>query len=304
MEKIILFYQYSCIENPHKLLEDQKKLCQSLGLKGRVIIAQEGINGTLGGTPDAIEHYKKSMRENSLFSSIDFKESESEHSRFPRLRIVVKNEIVNTGLPADVAPAQSGGIHLDPAQAHALLAQKKSDLVVIDCRNPYESAIGTIPGAIRPDVKHFRDFPLYVETHAEEFQNKEVLMYCTGGVRCERASAYVKLKSNAKAVYQIKGGIHRYVEEFPNGFFRGKNYVFDGRIAVKVTDDILGTCYLCNSPCDDYTNCLRAICNRHFICCTSCLASYQNTCSAECREIVSTGTEHKRPALQKQYTNS
>src|SRR5438045_9113606 len=115
-------------------------------------------------------------------------------------------------------------------------------------------------------------------------------MYCTGGIRCERASAYLNEKNIAKKVYQMEGGIHRYVEQYPDGFFRGKNYVFDGRIAVKVNDDVVSHCLLCSEPCDQYTNCLNASCNEHFICCVQCLDSYGNTCGATCEELLS---QHK-----------
>jgi predicted sulfurtransferase len=302
--QIILFYKYIYLENPANILQWQKDLCQKLALKGRVILAHEGINATLQGEAEKIDHYKKEMSNHLLFGGIDFKESTTEHGRFPRLRVVVKKEIVNIGLDPATATADQGGIHLEPAQAHELLAQKNKDLVIIDCRNPYESAIGTIPGALRPEIQNFRDFPAYVDNNLDKLKEKEVLMYCTGGIRCERASAYVALKGVAKKVYQIKGGIHRYVEQFPNGFFKGKNYVFDGRVALKVTDDILGSCYICHTPCDDYTNCLRAACNRHFICCAACLEKYQKTCSTQCLDLITNGHAQKRPEPTKIYESS
>lgn len=301
MNTIILFYKYIHIPEPKKILVWQKMLCKELMLKGRVLIAHEGINATLGGLSENIEKYKIAMSNHDLFRDIDFKESHNTQDHFPRLRIVVKNEIVNLGLDTNYATADQAGIHLDPSQAHTLMAEKPKDLVIIDCRNPYESAIGTIPGAIRPDVPHFRDFPAYIDSHLEDIKNKQVLMYCTGGVRCERASAYVKLKGVSKEVFHIKGGIHRYVEEFPDGFFRGKNYVFDGRVAVKITDDILGSCSICNVPCDDYSNCLRAACNKHFIGCNNCINTYANTCSALCYDLITNHHHQKRPNPKKIY---
>ena len=304
MNTIILFYKYIHIKELKKILVWQKILCKELGLKGRVILAHEGINATLGGLSQNIETYKAAMSSHELFGNIDFKESHNTQDHFPRLRIVIKNEIVHLGLDPSYATAQQAGIHLEPVQAHALMAQNPNDLVIIDCRNPYESAIGTIPGAIRPDVAHFRDFPAYIDNHLEDIKNKQVLMYCTGGVRCERASAYVKLKGVAKEVFHIKGGIHRYVEEFPDGFFRGKNYVFDGRVAVKITDDILGSCSLCNAPCDDYSNCLRAACNKHFIGCNNCINIYANTCSALCYDLITNHNAQKRPNPIRTYKAS
>lgn len=301
MHSIILFYKYVSIQYPQQILKWQKKICQELNLKGRVILAQEGINGTLGGTTENLERYKQTMNEHPLFGDIDFKESHNTGDHFPRLRIVVKNEIVHLGLDPKMVRAEDAGIALDPDQAHTLIAQKPKNLVIIDCRNNVESAIGRIENAIAPDTKYFRQFPEYVDTHLEELKDKQVLMYCTGGVRCERASAYIKSKGVAQEVYHMKGGVHRYVEAFPHGFFKGKNYVFDGRVAVKVTDDVLGTCYVCARPWDEYTNCLRADCNRHYIGCTDCIQKLHNTCSTECDELVNIKNAAKRPQPMKAY---
>lgn len=304
MNSIILFYKYVDLECPQQILAWQKRLCASLQLKGRVIIAHEGINGTLGGLHQNIEIYKKAMLEHPLFSDVDFKQSIHTGDHFPRLRIVIKNEIVYLGLDTKTITAAQAGIHLEPAQAHALIQKKPDDLIIIDCRNKTESAIGRIEEAIIPDVHHFRDFPAYVDKHLNDLKDKQVLMYCTGGVRCERASAYIKLKGVAKNVYHIKGGIHNYVEQFPHGFFKGKNYVFDGRTAVKVTDDILGTCFICATPCDDYTNCMRAGCNRHFIGCAPCLTQYKNTCGIRCHNEIAHHNAPLRPQPKKEYAGN
>lgn len=222
MNSIILFYKYIFIEHPNGILKWQKGLCSRLALKGRIILGHEGINGTLGGKHENLEIYKQEMLAHPLFGQIDFKETHNTGNHFPRLRIVVKNEIVNLGLDPKVIRADQAGIHLEPAQAHELIARKPNNLVIIDCRNKAESAIGTMPGAIKPDVARFRDFPTYIDQHLEHLKDKQVLMYCTGGVRCERASAYIKSKGVAQEVYHIKGGIHRYIEQFPDGFFREK----------------------------------------------------------------------------------
>lgn len=303
MNTIILFYKYIPISSPNAILKWQKKICKQLALKGRIIIASEGINGTLGGADEQIEEYKKIMQAHELFADIDFKENKNTQDHFPRLRIVVKNEIVYLGLDHASADPKNAGTYLEPAQAHELIAQKPEDLIIIDCRNRVESAIGIMEGAIRPEVTYFREFPAYIDKHAQEFKDKQILMYCTGGVRCERASAYIKSKEIAKEVFHIKGGIHNYIEQFPNGFFKGKNYVFDGRMAVPVTNDILGSCYICTKPCDDYTNCLRALCNRHFISCAECLAAYGNTCSQSCHDLIIADHTAKRPQPVKNYNN-
>ncbi len=286
MGKIILFYKYVTISYPDQIRKWQHRLCKELKLTGRIIIAHEGINGTLGGETDALERYKQEMQNHIFFTSIDFKESPGAQDYFPRLRIVVKNEITCLGLDTKKIRAEMGGEHLTPAKSHELLSNPPKDLVILDTRNEYESRIGAFNNAIKADIQYFRELPNYIDEHLETFKDKEVLMYCTGGIRCERASAYLKSKNVAKKVYQIEGGIHRYVEQFPEGFFRGKNYVFDGRIAVNVNNDILTTCEHCLKPFDEFTNCLNASCNKKFISCPNCIEVFNNTCCQKCCTLV------------------
>lgn len=290
MEKILLFYKYVAIEYPKQVLNWQKKLCAELGLKGRIILAHEGINGTVAGTIEATEQYSKAMLEHPLFGGIDFKESPGYVSDFPRMRIVVKDEIVHLGLDPQALRPEDGGRHLTPQEAHELMSQKPDDLIILDTRNNYESRIGIFKDAIKPDIANFRDFPAYIDQHLEQFKDKTVLMYCTGGVRCERATACLNVKGVAKEVLQIEGGIHRYIEQYPKGHFIGKNYVFDARVAVPVSEDILGTCDTCGVPFDDYSNCINAMCNKQILSCPPCLAQLKNTCSERCSELVRSGS--------------
>ncbi len=299
MEKIVIFYKYVHIEYPKRILKWQNAICQKLELKGRIILANEGINATLGGKKAALDCYISLMTSHQLFDNIDFKESDGNATSFPRLQIKIKSEIVNLGLDPKKICADNGGTHLSPAQAHERISNKSDNFVIFDARNACESAIGRFTGAITPDIAHFRDLPTYIDTHMEQFKDKEVLMYCTAGIRCERASAYLKSKNIAQQVYQLTGGIQRYIQQFPNGFFRGKNYVFDGRIAVPATQDIIGTCALCASPCDEYTNCLYAACNKHFISCSSCLNSLKNCCSRLCYDMIYQHNAPQRPPFQK-----
>jgi len=295
MGKILLFYKYIAIEYPKQLLKWQRKICTDLGLKGRIILGHEGINGTLGGTVKNIEHYKTIMDNHQLFKGIDFKESPGGADNFPKLSIVAKDEIVNLGQDPKKITPKDGGIHLTPQQVHELLNNKPEDLVILDARNKGESDVGTFKDAITPNTKHFRELPEYIDNNLDQFKDKQVLMYCTGGIRCERATTYLKTKNVAKEVYQIEGGIHRYVEQFPEGHFRGKNYVFDSRVTVCVNDDILGSCGICSTSCDEYINCLNALCNKHFICCNTCLKQYNNTCGATCMELVRDKKVQVRP---------
>lgn len=293
--KVLLYYKYIEIEYPEQVAKWQRALCQELGLKGRIIIAHEGINGTVGGTQEATELYKQAMETHPLFGNIDFKDSLGDASCFPRLRILVKKEIVRLDVDPKQLTAKDGGIHLDPKQAHEFIQQKPENLVLLDCRNKCESDIGSFVDSIKPNTDHFREFPAYIDQNADQFKDKQVLMFCTGGIRCERASAYVKQKTNAQQVYQINGGIHRYIEQYPDGFFRGKNYVFDSRIAVKVNNDIIAQCTLCDTPSDDYINCANALCNKHIVCCASCVQAYNNTCGTTCKQLLAEKKVEARP---------
>jgi len=300
MGKIILYYKYVQIDNPEAIVHEHKVFCTQRNLTGRVLIAQEGINGTLAGSDSAIQEYKDFMNNHPLFGNIDFKENPGDINLFPKLKVLLRTTIVNLGVAPELLTVKDTGKHLTPQQVNELIERNKNnpDFVILDTRNDYESAIGTFKNAIIPDIKTFREFPEYIDSHLDSFKDKEVLMFCTGGIRCERATAYLNVKDVAKTVYQIEGGIHRYAEQYPDGYFRGKNYVFDGRIATPVNNDILGHCLLCQKPCDDYNNCINTTCNKHFIGCDSCLEQLEYTCSPECLELVRTQQVPRRAVLR------
>lgn len=291
---ILLYYKYVDIENPEAIKREQQLLCAKLNLKGRVILATEGINGTVGGTEEACAQYIEQMNAHPLFGDIDFKTSEGDDTDFPRLSVKVKREIVRLGIDPKELSFKDAAPALSPEEWHAMLEKADEKTIIIDTRNAYELAVGTFPGALNPNTDCFADFPKFVDQHADYFQDKTILMDCTGGVRCERASAYM-VKKGFKNVYHLRGGIHRYIEKFPNGFFRGKNYVFDARISVRANGDIISSCALCPKLSDDYFNCTNASCNAHFISCADCIVQYNNCCSAECQTLLATGQVKARP---------
>ncbi len=297
MEKILLYYKYIDIENPELVAQWQKSLCGDLKLRGRIIIAPEGINGTVGGTIEALEHYKAQMDAHPLFAGIDFKESPGSAAHFPRLSVKVKKEIVSLGIDPAQLGASNGAAHLKPAEAHERIKAGSPDLVIFDVRNTYESRIGSFDGALNADISNFRELPAYIDKNSDLFKNKEVIMACTGGVRCERASAYLLAKGLARTVHQIKGGIHRYLEEFPEGFFRGKNFVFDGRLALSTdAETIIAQCESCNQPYDEYSHCVNTLCNKFLILCPSCQLTAEDTCSPQCRDVVKLDASKRRTA--------
>lgn len=301
MKRILIYYKYVDVANPEAEKIAHQELCKKLNLEGRVLLATEGINGTVCGKLEATQAYVDAMNAHSLFNDMDFKWSDvdASYSYFARMQITVKPTILNTGIDPAVIKGKESGRHLSPEEVHQLLAEQNDDLVIIDTRNDFEWMVGAFKGAVKPKIEHFRDFPKYLDEHLDDYKDKKVLMYCTAGVRCESVSTYLKTKNVAKEVYQIRGGIQRYVEKYPDGYFRGKNYVFDNRITVKVNDDVLGSCYHCNKSCDDFTACLYATCNRHFIACEECLVAYENTCSSMCQAIIKQNPLKQRPPLVK-----
>jgi predicted sulfurtransferase len=298
MGKILLYYKYIQIECPKRTYKWQKNLCTNLNLTGRILIGHEGINGTVGGTDAEIEYYKNAMRKDPLFADVDFKESEGGAHCFPRMRIAIRDEIVSLGIPADKLTPKNGGMHLKPHEVHELIARKPDDLVIFDARNNFEWKVGTFVDAVKPDIGNFRELPQFIDDNLETFKDKQVLMYCTGGVRCERASAYLQEKNVASKIYQVEGGIHTYAQEYPDGYFRGKNYVFDGRVTVKINDDVLSTCELCAASCDTYVNCLNALCNKHFIACEPCVTLKKNCCSDACMQLLEEKKVTARPPFK------
>lgn len=292
---ILLYYKYVSINNPHEIMSWQRRLCTRLKLKGRILIGKEGINGTVGGDTAATNEYKKEFLSHTLFTGTDIKESPGSAEDFPRLVVRVRDEVVSLGIDGESLKPSGKETHLSPDQVHELLNKNPDDLVILDARNNYESRIGKFKNAITPDITRFRDFPDYIDSHADQLKDKTVLMYCTGGIRCERASTYLQNKKVAKQVFQISGGICRYVEKYPDGYFRGKNYVFDERVAVKANDDVLSNCDLCDSSCDIYANCMNAECNKHFIACSTCRKNLDTCCSTKCFTLLSRGDVARRP---------
>ncbi|XP_066037596.1 thiosulfate sulfurtransferase/rhodanese-like domain-containing protein 2 isoform X2 [Chamaea fasciata] len=248
--EVLLYYCYCEVSDPEKLCAWQKALCQHLHLTGKVRVASEGINGTVGGSKVATSLYIKVMLSQPLFKNSlcqeDFKSSAGGAHCFPDLRVGVFKEIVPMGIDPKIVSYKETGIHLSPQEFHreveqylSQATQGQSDTILLDCRNFYESKIGHFQGCLAPDIRKFSYFPSYIDENLDLFKDKRVLMYCTGGIRCERGSAYLRSKAVCREVYQLKGGIHKYLEEFPDGFYRGKLFVFDDRYAICSNEDII-----------------------------------------------------------------
>ncbi|CAL9706639.1 unnamed protein product [Knipowitschia caucasica] len=208
---------------------------------------------------------------------------------FTELKVGVYREIVPMGVDPQVLSYQLAGTHLEPEEFHreveALLAQEQAsrETVLLDCRNFYESRIGQFSECLAPDIRKFSYFPAYVEKNLELFRDKRVLMYCTGGIRCERASAYLHSKKVCKDVLQLKGGIYKYLERFPEGHYRGKLFVFDERYAISFNDDVLSDCRYCGGPWDQYELCSSTHCRQLVLSCTNCRGKGHTACCPSCQ---------------------
>lgn len=283
VEKIILYYKFVRIADTETVKFWQRDLCERLGLKGRVVISREGINGTLGGDYSALKKYKRIMSEHSLFKGIEYKWSEGGVVDFPRLSVKVRAETVTLGLP-EITPENSG-TKLKPQELNELLAADP-DVVMLDARNNYESAIGKFKGAITPDIDNFRDLPGIVKDY-EHLKDKKVVTYCTGGIRCETFSALLK-KEGFKRVYQLDGGIVKYGQKYgDSGHWEGKCFVFDNRMSLAFSNESkdIGDCVHCQAKTSNYLNCANAACNKLILVCADC--NQKTICSANCVQKVS-----------------
>lgn len=285
--QVLLYYKYIEIKDPEKLKKDQKILCESLNLKGRIIVSLEGINGTVEGVKSDTEKYINAMHKINEFKDISFKKSEGRGSAFPKLSIRVRPEIVALGR-LDINPSEVSGKYLSAEELYSWFEEKK-EFFIVDMRNDYEYLSGYFEGSLFSNTHNFYDLPKVLPKLAH-LKDKTVVTVCTGGVRCEKASGLL-VKNGFKEVYQLKDGIQTYMEKYPNKHFKGKLYVFDNRLTLAFnTDDknheIVGKCLLCNKPCDSYVNCAYNFCHYHYISCEDCKDKKLNLpfCKEECKE--------------------
>lgn len=284
--RVLLYYKYVHIEDHERYAAIHLGLCQQIGVKGRVRIASEGINGTISGTIEQTDAYMEALHADSRFSDMVFKIDETDGHAFKRLSVKPKKELVTFRLKEDIDPNELSGKRLSPRQFYEHL--QRDDVIVIDGRNDYEYDLGHFRGAIKPEVRTFREFPEWVRNNLSQYKDKKIVMYCTGGIRCEKLSGFF-LREGFKDVAQLDGGIVTYGKdpEVKGRLFDGKCYVFDERISVpvnQVEETIVGRCYYCGRPEERYVNCANPECHFHHICCLDCEKANKRSCSDECRK--------------------
>lgn len=258
---VILFYKYVAISDADVFARNQRALCASLGLKGRILIASEGINGTLAGPEENVNRYLAALRQDPRFVDIEIKVSAGDAGTFPKLVVKVRPEIVTLNAGA-ITPDKNN--QLSPREWKRMM-ETDPNAVPLDIRNRFESAAGKFENAVVCDIEHFRELPQYVD-QLESLKDKTVLMYCTGGIRCEKASALLRGKGFHK-VFQLHGGITAYQEEFGNEHWQGECFVFDQRMTVRVEEGLvqIGRCAHTGRATSRFVNCLHDPCHKLYL---------------------------------------
>ena len=279
---ILLYYCYTTIEDPEGFREAHHRYCLKKGLRGRIIIAHEGINGTISGPQAVCEEYMHDLKADARFSHTRFKVEAHHQHAFQKLHVRVKPEIVHAGLP-HIDPNEKTGKYISPQDFKRIKDDK--EVVVIDARSNYEHRLGRFKNAVTLDIDHFREFPDKLEELAP-YKDKKVITYCTGGIKCEKASAYL-LEQGFKDVYQLHGGIIQYGLDTDGEGFEGQCYVFDNRLATtinKKAPSVISECYVCHTTCDRMVNCANPTCNIHVPICEACATSLEGACSPACQQ--------------------
>ncbi len=287
---IILFYRFTPIDNPEAFRDEQKVLCHELGLRGRLLIAKEGINGTFEGTVEQIKAYQKALTSLPAFKDLVFKTSVGTGKAFTKLEIKIRPEVVTLGagnfdIKTETAP------ELSASELEALY-DTNEDFVILDLRNDFEVEVGRFEKTINPQLKNFRDLPEKLPD-LENLKKKKVIAVCTGGIRCEKATCLLKQKG-FKNLYQLKDGIHTYIQRFPNSRFKGSLFVFDNRMTTTVVDntdhDVISRCTYCNELCEQFYSDDSVRPSKKVICCDSCFLLHQDRLRSCNPVIISTAT--------------
>jgi UPF0176 protein len=299
----VSFYQYAQIADPRAFRDQLFLQWSKIDVVGRIYVAHEGINAQLGIPIAHFEQFRQELYEIDFLDGIRLNiavdESQAEHP-FLKLKIKVRDKILADGLTDQSFDVTDKGVHLSAAEFNALTSDPNT--ILIDFRNHYESEVGHFKGAMTPDVDTFREsLPIIEDTILKGQEDKNIVMYCTGGIRCEKASAWYKHRG-FKNVHQLEGGIIKYAndceEQGLENKFIGKNFVFDERRGERISEDIIAQCHQCGEPCDTHTNCVNDGCHLLFIQCANCQTQYDNCCSVDCQQTFHLPLEEQR-ALRK-----
>ncbi|MDX2001474.1 MAG: rhodanese-related sulfurtransferase [Chitinophagales bacterium] len=286
MEKYLtlLYYKYVRIDDAEMFAAQHLKFCRAIGLKGRILISEEGINGSVSGTETQCQTYMDTMHADARFSDLWFKIEEVSEPSFGKMHCRYRPNVLAFGEPGDrIDPNKTTGKYLEPEEFLAMKDQP--DVVVLDTRNVIEWEVGKFNNAVTLNIEHFRDLPDHIQ-EIEQYKDKKILAYCTGGIRCEKATAFL-LEQGFKDVYQLHGGILNYAQKVGGKDFDGKMYVFDNRIVTTVNTvnpKAISHCHICHTLTEHIINCANPECNLHAPICDKCCEEYEGACSTACKE--------------------
>ncbi|HIH11883.1 TPA: rhodanese-related sulfurtransferase [Candidatus Woesearchaeota archaeon] len=283
----ISFYKYTAIQNPQVVEHALRHHCIANSISGRILLGSEGINGAVSGKKEDVQQLKAELLSIPLFSDLTFREQEVTSSTYHKLVIRIRDEIVRFGSPVDLTKR---GKYVSPQELKQWY-DKKEEFIIVDARNRYEFDVGRFKNAIPMDIQNFREFPQEAET-LKQYQNKKIVLYCTGGIRCEKATAYLT-QQGFPNVYHVQGGIINYVNELPNTYWEGGLFVFDDRLVLDLGEP-LTNCQHCEEKNSQYINCHNLDCDKLFICCDDCQKTMKKTCSQKCFEAPQQREEKKR----------
>lgn len=280
----VSFYKYHHLAAPADFRNELYRNLESLAVLGRVYVASEGINAQISVPEDRFDNFRTYLYSIPFLDGVRLNTAVEDNGKsFFKLKILVRKKIVADGLNDSTFDVTDSGVHVDAADFNRL--SEDPDTIIVDMRNHYESEVGHFRNAIRPDVDTFRQELRVVEELMKDQKDKNLLLYCTGGIRCEKASAWMK-HLGFKNVFQLEGGIIKYARDVKElgleNRFIGKNFVFDERLGERITDDVISVCHQCGKPCDDHTNCRNDGCHLLFIQCRDCAEKYQGCCSETC----------------------
>ena len=282
--EVLLFYKYVTISRPKQVADMVRGLSIKFGFTGRVIVAEEGINATLEGTVEHTQKFIEEFFKDKRFNDIQIKRSASEGNSFPKLSVKVREEIVGTKFPSEVNPREKTAPHIKPEELKKLY-EENEDFIVVDMRNSYEFASGHFKNSIDPGLENSRDLPEKIEK-LQAYKDKKIVTVCTGGIRCEKMSAYL-IHKGFENVQQLDGGIHSYMEKYPGEDFKGGLYTFDQRLVMDFGGEreIVGICNLCGDKTEKYVNCANLACHKHFLACINCQSEEGTYCKDGCAQL-------------------
>lgn len=287
--KCVLFYKYVGIHEPEALMERLRAVCEVLNIKGRIIVAKEGVNANVEGKVEDVDKFIDHIKSDKRFKLTHFKESKSEGKSFPRLSVKVRDELVGHRFPGDVSPLIRTGKYVQPHELKKMYEDNNDDFVILDMRNDYEYNVGHFDKTLNLDLKASRDLAKkeVLEKIRVHGKGKKLITICTGGVKCEKMSSYL-LHEGFENVYQLHGGIQTYMQMYPGKDVKGALFTYDDRKVIHFGGDreIVGKCYKCSDKTERYENCANEICHNLMLVCDSCLHSHDEEkfyCTPECK---------------------